>query len=49
MKLRHTGIVMLTSDDLIFWVRIQCAACLLSDEAQSGIADEIRRLLDDLH
>ncbi|SAL82584.1 hypothetical protein AWB68_06575 [Caballeronia choica] len=49
MKLRHTGIVMLISDDLIFWVRIQCAARLLVDDAQREIADEIRRLLDDLH
>jgi hypothetical protein len=39
---------MLTSDDLIFWVRIQCATRLLLGESQREIADEIRRLLDDL-
>ena len=33
MKLRHTVIVMLTGDDLIFWGRIECAAHLLSDES----------------
>lgn len=37
---------MLTGDDLIFWVRIQCEA-RLSDEAQREIADEIQRLRDD--
>lgn len=46
---RHTGMVMRTSDDLIVWVRIQCAAAFLSEDEQHALIAEIRRLLDDLH
>jgi hypothetical protein len=44
----YTGIVMRTSDDPIFWVRIQCAVAFLSEDEQRTLVEAIQRLLDDL-